>query len=539
MSADRMIRAATTPGGGSTSGPWVSLPTELLEQSCKRVGIASFVFASMWAFAIFMANVVARFVETPLLFEATWPMPGNVIAVIGLALSVAMMLVAGQLQDRPNLLLDIGLGFEVVTAFLFGLLHMWVPPIAVHGVSWIGVVILVYPAIAPNTPGKIFFASLLAASMDPVGYGIANLRGVEASWTTMEGIWVFLPNYICAVLAVIPAHIIRGLGRQVRKAKELGAYKLGDPIGKGGMGEVLHAEHRLLARPAAIKIIRPELLGAGDPTASRVAVERFKREARAAASLRSPHTIDLYDFGVAEDGTFYYVMELLDGMGLEDLVDRFGPVPPERAVHLAQQVCGSLAEAHARGLIHRDIKPSNIHAARMGLQVDFVKVLDFGLVKAEQSREQTMLTQPHMTTGTPAFMAPELALGEPGLDSRVDIYALGAVLYWLLTGQLVFEADTPIKMMHRHISDAPEPPSSRTELEVPPELDELILACLAKEPADRPATAGQLASSLAAVPLAEPWTEERAQRWWDTYLPQADTPAKCDKGELAPAMVSE
>jgi serine/threonine-protein kinase len=202
-------------------------------------------------------------------------------------------------------------------------------------------------------------------------------------------------------------------------------------------------------------------------------------------------------------------------------------------------VCGSLAEAHARGLIHRDIKPSNIHAARMGLQVDFVKVLDFGLVKAEQSREQTMLTQPHMTTGTPAFMAPELALGEPGLDSRVDIYALGAVLYWLLTGQLVFEADTPIKMMHRHISDAPEPPSSRTELEVPPELDELILACLAKEPADRPATAGQLASSLAAVPLAEPWTEERAQRWWDTYLPQADTPAKCDKGELAPAMVSE
>lgn len=534
-----MIPAAATPSGGSSTGRWLSLPTELLEQSCKRVGIASLVFASLWALAIIMANVVARFVETPLLFEATWPMPGNVIAVIGLVLSVVMIFVAGSLHRRPNLLLDLGLGFEVLTAFLFGLLHMWVPPVGGQGVSWIVVVILVYPAIAPNTPGKIFLASILAASMDPVGYGIANLRGVEASWTTMETIWVFFPNYICALLAVIPAHIIRGLGRQVRKAKELGAYRLGGPIGKGGMGEVLHAEHRLLARPAAIKIIRPELLGAGSPSAQRVAVERFKREAQAAASLRSPHTIDLYDFGVAEDGTFYYVMELLDGMGLEDLVDRFGPVPPARAVHLARQACDSLAEAHARGLIHRDIKPSNIHTARMGLQVDFVKVLDFGLVKADQSREQTMLTQPHMTTGTPAFMAPELALGEPDIDRRVDIYALGGVLYWLVTGQLVFDADTPMKMMHRHISDVPEPPSTRTELEVPRELDELIVACLAKDRDDRPATAEQLAHGLAAVPLADTWTEQRAQRWWDTYLPQAQAPAKCDKGELAPAMVSD
>jgi serine/threonine-protein kinase len=538
MSADRMIPAATA-SGGSTAGRWMSLPSELLEQSCKRVGIASLVFASIWAVALFLANVVARVVETPMAFGATWPMPGNVIAVVGLVLSVAMMFVAGQLHDRPNLLLDLGLGFEVLTAFLIALEHMWVPPQGADGVSWICIVILVYPAIAPNTPGKIFVASMLAASMDPVGYGIAQLRGVEASWTTFEAIWVFLPNYICAVLAVIPAHIIRGLGRQVRKAKELGAYKLGDPIGKGGMGEVLHAEHSLLARPAAIKIIRPELLVAGPASAQHVAVERFKREARAAASLRSPHTIDLYDFGVAEDGTFYYVMELLDGVGLEDLVDRFGPLPPERAVHLMQQACDSLAEAHARGLIHRDIKPSNIHTARLGLHVDFVKVLDFGLVKAEQSREQTMLTQPHMTTGTPAFMAPELALGEPDIDGRVDIYALGAVLYWLLTGQLVFAADTPIKMMHRHISDTPEPPSTRTELAVPLELDELVLACLAKDPDDRPATAGDLGRRLAELRFEEPWSEERAMRWWETHLPEPYAPARCDKGELAPAMASE
>ena len=190
-----MIPAAT-PSSGSTAGRWMSLPSELLEQSCRRVGTASLVFASMWALGLFMANVVARVVETPLLFEATWPLPGNVIAVTGLLLSVAMMFVAGQLHDRPNLLLDVGLGFEVLTAFLFGLLYMWVPPVGGQGVSWICVVILVYPAIAPNTPHKIFVASMLAASMDLVGYGIANLRGVEASWTTMEGFWVFLPNYI-------------------------------------------------------------------------------------------------------------------------------------------------------------------------------------------------------------------------------------------------------------------------------------------------------------------------------------------------------
>jgi serine/threonine-protein kinase len=470
------------------------------------VGFASLAFASLWAFGLFLANTATRFIDTPMLVaNRPWPMPGSAIAATGIVLSVAMMFVAARLHNRPNLLLDLGLGFEVVTAFLIGLLQMWYGSVEANGLSWIAIVILVYPSIAPKA----------------------------------EAVFAFAPTYFTALLAVLPAKIIHGLGRQVRKAKELGAYKLGDPIGKGGMGEVLHAEHRLLARPAAIKIIRPELLGAGPAAAQHVAVERFKREARAAASLRSPHTIDLYDFGVAEDGTFYYVMELLDGVGFEDLIDRFGPLPPERAVHLVQQACDSLAEAHARGLIHRDIKPSNIHAARLGLHVDFVKVLDFGLVKAEQSREQTMLTQPHMTTGTPAFMAPELALGEPDIDGRVDIYALGAVLYWLLTGQLVFAADTPIKMMHRHISDTPEPPSTRTELEVPLELDELVLACLAKDPDDRPATAGDLGRRLAELRFEEPWSEERAMRWWETHLPEPYTPAKCDKGELAPAMASE
>jgi serine/threonine-protein kinase len=515
----------------------MSLPTELLSESCKRVGIASLAIASLWAFGLLMANLATRFIDMPMLVgDRPWPMPGNAIAGTGLVLSVAMMFVAGRLHNRPNLLLDIGLGFEVVTAFLIALLQMWVPAAVPSELSWVVIVILVYPSIAPNTPGKILVASLLAASMDPLALGIASLRGVEITWGFTEAVFAFTPTYFTALLAVLPAKIIHGLGRQVRQAKQLGAYKLGDQIGRGGMGEVYHAEHRLLARPAAIKLIRPEVLTAGSTMAQHVAVERFKREAQAAAQLRSPHTIELYDFGVAEDGTFYYVMELLDGVGFEDLVKRWGPIPPERAADLVRQACDSLAEAHARGLIHRDIKPSNIHTCRMGMSVDYVKVLDFGLVKQDQSREQTMLTQPHMTTGTPAFMAPELAMGERSADRQVDVYALGCVLYWLLTGELVFEADNPIKMMHKHISDAPDPPSRHSELDISPELDRIVLDCLAKLPEDRPAGAFALAQRIDALDFPDRWTSDRARRWWDTHLPEGPELSPCDKGELAPAL---
>jgi len=529
------LHAAHTPATSTGSGR-MSLPTELLSQSCRRVGVASLAIASLWAFGLLLANLAPRFVDMPMLVsDRPWPMPGNAIAGAGLVLSIAMMFVAGKLHHRPNLLLDIGLGFEVVTAFLIGLLQTWVPG-APHELSWIMIVILVYPSIAPNTPHKIFVASLLAASMDPVGLGIAKLRGVEGSWSVAESFIAFAPTYFTAFLAVLPAKIIHGLGRQVRAAKQLGAYKLGDQIGRGGMGEVYHAEHRLLARPAAIKLIRPEVLGAGSTITQHVAVERFKREAQAAATLRSPHTIELYDFGVAEDGTFYYVMELLDGLGFEDLVKQHGPVIPERAAHLVIQACESLAEAHMKGLVHRDIKPSNLHTCRMGVSVDYVKVLDFGLVKGDRANEDTMLTQPHMTTGTPAFMAPEMAMGESSVDGQVDVYALGCVLYWLLTGQLVFDADNPIKMMHKHISETPEPPSARSELEIPPALDEVVLQCLAKLPEDRLAGAHELARRLESIEFAEPWTAPRARHWWDTHLPEQAERAPCDKGELAPAV---
>jgi serine/threonine-protein kinase len=516
-----------------------SLPPDVLGQACRRVAIASAAIASLWAFALVMALLSPAFGLDSPWRRAFWPLPALPVIATGLALSAGMVFVAGALSHVPRRLLNLGLVFEVLTAALIGFLGQWIPQWTVGGISVICILILVYPAIAPDTPGKTLAVSLAAASMDPLWYAIAAARGATAGVSGADALWTFGVTYLCAGLAVLPAHIITHLGSQVRRARELGSYRLGDRIGAGGMGEVFRAEHRLLARPAAIKLIRPELLGNGNRHEGEVAMARFRREAEAAALLRSPHTIELYDFGITDEGVFYYVMEFLDGLSLEDLVARHGPVPAERAVHLMIQACESLAEAHARGLVHRDVKPSNLFASRVGLTVDFVKVLDFGLVKREHlSRDQDpMLTGPNVATGTPAFMAPEVALGEAPVDARVDVYALGCVLYWLLTGQWVFEATSPLKLMHLHIQEPPEPPSRRTELPVPAELDALVLACLAKRPDDRPRDAGELRRRLAALGLADRWTPDSAERWWSTHQPDEPEPCgACDQGEVRPML---
>jgi serine/threonine-protein kinase len=316
------------------------------------------------------------------------------------------------------------------------------------------------------------------------------------------------------------------MSRQVRQAREMGSYRLGELIGQGGMGEVWQAHHRLLARPAAIKLIRPVRDLRDAETVSRTAVQRFRREAEAAASLRSPHTIQLYDFGVTADGRFYLVMELLDGIDLESLVRRFGPQPEARVVHLLRQACHSLAEAHARGLVHRDIKPANIHLCRLGLEYDFVKVLDFGLVKHETgwSSAQTLVSEPSLTPGTPAYMAPEMVTGD-SLDGRLDLYALGCVGYFLLTGELVFEADSALGMIGHHLRAVPIPPSVRSGRPTPTGVDSVILACLAKEPAGRPATALELCRRLESLDIP-PWTQDDARAWWEANLgPAPASPA--------------
>jgi serine/threonine-protein kinase len=510
----------------------------VLGQTCRRVGIVGIVFASLWAITIFMNTFVARWLGEMAIMREIWPFPGLLVATIGIASSLVMTLLARRLSGKP-ILVDVGSGFLVLQCLLISILSQWAPVPISPRVSWVVIPILFYPAIVPNTPKKTLVTSLLAASMEPLALGLSYLRGVSVNLNAFYLLWDFLPNYISAFLVVIPVKIIHNLGQQVRRARELGSYRLEEQLGRGGMGEVFRATHQMLARPAAVKLIRSEIIGSSSPSATRVIMERFRREAEAAASLRSPHTINLYDFGVAHDGTFFLVMEMLEGLDLETLVERFGPVPPARAVYLLRQVCESLEEAHSRGLVHRDIKPSNIFTCRMGLAVDFVKVLDFGLVKAvgEGGREATLLTAPDSTTGTPAYIAPEMVRGDGAVDHRVDIYTLGCVGYWLLTGQLVFQAPNTIQLMYQHANATPIPPSQRTELEIPPELDRVILACLAKLPEDRPQTAGELSRRLAAAVNGNGWTEELAHRWWDRHRPEcAQQPCECEKRMLTKTM---
>jgi DNA-binding NtrC family response regulator len=304
----------------------------------------------------------------------------------------------------------------------------------------------------------------------------------------------------------------------------VGSYRLISQLGSGGMGEVWLARHRLLARPAAVKLIRQEV----EPGPAREQlVLRFQREAQVTARLRSPHTVQLYDFGVADSGSFYYVMELLQGLDLQDIVNRFGPLVPERVIMLLRQACRSLAEAHEHGLVHRDIKPGNLFVARLGTEYDYLKVLDFGIVKdppgaaSHDSAGPTLVSAPDILKGTPAFMAPEVILGDRAVDRRADLYSLACAAYWALTGQLLYNASTPAQMLLHHVQTPPAPLSEVSELPIPRELEAVIMQCLDKDPAKRPSSAFELESQLGRIRCEGVWTEDRARAWWTAHAPEA------------------
>jgi serine/threonine-protein kinase len=326
---------------------------------------------------------------------------------------------------------------------------------------------------------------------------------------------------IAVTLSTVTSRTIYGLRQQVKAASEIGHYTLEERIGGGGMGEVWRARHRMLIRPAAVKLVNSRELASGRDRDPELRLRRFEREARATAGLKSPHTVQLYDFGVTDDGTLYYVMELLEGMDLDTMIDRFGPVEPERAIHLLLQVCASLDDAHQNGLVHRDIKPANIVVSRVGSDWDFVKVLDFGLVKLEsahQSDESLRLSDDGNVSGTPGFIAPECVLGAE-TDHRADLYSLGCVAYWLLTGRLVFEGPGAVKVMFDHVHTPPPAPSSRLQAPIPAELEALILECLEKDPIKRPASAAAVQARLHAIRVDAAWTPDRAESWWSVHAP--------------------
>ncbi len=298
----------------------------------------------------------------------------------------------------------------------------------------------------------------------------------------------------------------------------VGSYRLVSQLGAGGMGEVWLGRHRLLARPAAVKLIRHD---AQQGVPHDGLVRRFQREAQVTAELRSPHTVQLYDFGVNETGSFYYVMELLNGLDLHRIVTRFGPQSAERVIMLLRQACRSLAEAHERGLVHRDIKPANLFVTRLGSEYDYLKVVDFGIVKDQPGEGATNISAQNLLQGTPAFMAPEIVLGDQAVDGRADLYSLACTACFVLTGQLLFQASTPAQMLLHHAQTPPVPPSQMSELPIPRELEAVLMMCLEKKPAQRPASALELEARLARIRIERPWTQEDAREWWDAHAPDA------------------
>jgi serine/threonine-protein kinase len=375
--------------------------------------------------------------------------------------------------------------------------------------------ILVYGVLVPNTRRRslrvvaglaaVAFAVIpAAAAVNPV------LWAGHVPALAVQGVFILAVPAAIAVFAAARATALqrRAFEAERRAAERVGPYTLTAKLGAGGMGEVWLAEHRLLKRPCAVKFVRPDF--AANPSAA----GRFEREVRAVTALSHPNTVRVYDYGRADDGGFYYVMEYLAGPTLDALVGRAGPLPPGRAVYLVRQVCGALAEAHAAGLVHRDIKPGNILVASLGGQYDVAKLLDFGLVHdLAAGPDDGRLTRTGAVLGTPAYMAPEQAGGEAVTDGRGDLYSLGAVLFFAVTGRPPFDAPTVGKLVAAHLT---RPPPRLTDLRpgLPADLAEVVARCLAKDPADRFQSAPDLDAALAGCGCAADWSAGDAARWW-------------------------
>jgi serine/threonine-protein kinase len=380
------------------------------------------------------------------------------------------------------------------------------------GVIQMVALMMIYATLIPNPPAvaaRVLLAMLvglvgtvfvveLNPSVAPI---VAQLRAAEETGSNI----VFLG--MATALATYCAYLLNGLRTDLHEARKFGQYQLLSKLGEGGMGEVHLAEHALLKRPCALKLIKPAV------GANPVALARFEREVQSAARLAHPNTIAIYDYGHTADGTFYYVMEYLRGLSIADLVREAGPLPPGRVIYLFRQVCAGLAEAHGLGLVHRDLKPANVFVAVRGGEADVAKVLDFGLVKLTNEPAAATLTGDMTISGTPMYMAPEQALGGRALDARADIYALGATMYFALTGQPPFTGANAFAILIAHGRDPVVPPSQICP-GLPADLERVVLRCLAKKPEDRYPNARSLGEALAACASAAEWGANRADAWW-------------------------
>lgn len=490
------------------------LHTDLLGPGVDRLAAIALVSAGL--LGLYLALLWAIVPKSTAPWTSLWP-SYRALLMAAIVASLGLYGVTRIRRLRPQSVHDLGAVYLVVLALLLALMRHarpWPATELVRQVSPVVFPILAFGALIPAPPKRALLVSLAAAAMDPLA--LALMRPHEPAHLD-DLVLLFASPFLAALVAHRISLVVHRLKEGIVKAREVGSYSLVERLGVGGMAEVWRANHRMLARPAAVKLIRPQVLIDYGPQDAERLLRLFSREARTTASLKSPHTIELYDFGISREGAFYYVMELLDGLDLKSLVDRLGPQPEERVAHWLGQALHSLAEAHERNFVHRDVKPANLYACKHGIDYDFVKVLDFGLVLDRHPTVQELEDEKRFV-GTPAVMAPEMVRFQAPVDARADIYAIGCVGYFALTGKRVFEATSRHDLLVMHAHQKPIVPSKRIGKELHPGLEALIMACLEKNPNRRPQTARELRESLAALKFEHAWTEERAKLWWRTHL---------------------
>jgi serine/threonine-protein kinase len=475
----------------------------------ERLGLY-FLATLIGAAAFFLAGrVIYELWPSRVPYRVTLTEPFLLFHLASIALLLVMWLAVRQpaLSQRALHVMD-AFG-TIVSMFLLSCMAANMPP------SWrpeaiallATIAILLYrAAIVPSAPRRTAWISALAVVSIPfVAYRVhTDTADMSAGAAAANA---FLWAVLAVALSTIVSFVTFRLRNSVARARRLGQYTLKEKIGEGGMGVVYRAEHEMLRRPTAIKLLPPGAAGEDG-------LKRFEREVQQTARLTSPHTVSIYDYGRTPDGLFYYVMEYLDGVDLEDLVKGIGPLPPGRAVRILRQVCAALAEAHGIGLIHRDIKPANILLCERGGFPDIAKVVDFGLVRELSASSDPRLTAENVIHGTPQYLAPEAIRNMDSIDARSDLYALACVGYFLLTGTPVFSGRGALEIIHHHLQTEPESLSKRLGKPVPPKLEALILATLSKDPDARPESARALADALHACDDVAPWDELDARRYW-------------------------
>jgi serine/threonine-protein kinase len=396
----------------------------------------------------------------------------------------------------------------------------------------IALMLFVYAAFIPCKIGQTWLAGLAVVTVVASQTLIPGLvPAVSAYWASQpeglrltEAAWTIVGTTLLAGVSVLVSRNLYSLQRTAHRAKRLGNYLIERRLGKGGMGEVFVARHSMICRPTAVKVLTT---GNGDQP---VALARFEREVQLSASLTHPNTITIFDFGRTAENTFYYAMEYLAGLDLQRLVERHGQLPADRAIYLLKQALGSLAEAHERGIVHRDIKPSNLFVTHRGGLYDFVKVLDFGLAREITQVEGSELTKTGMLFGTPRYIAPESVYGSTAVDARSDLYNVGGVAYWMLTGKPLFAGSSSLDLIIDHVNTIPAPPRELSELPIPDELDRIVMQCLEKDPNDRFQSVLELCAALEAVPLDSEWDQPRAREWWELHAPELIRVSSCHCG---------